>query len=139
LAKYKPTWPERKQLHAIGAGFHFERLAGVPQPSPSLRCSIIPANGTHANALAVAVGYDEEDAFHDALNKAIGGPRRQTPADVLAERDALKARIAELEARLPKAQAPFEPTPATEAAPTRAKAKVFDSNPGDSFPKQAAA
>jgi len=89
------------------------------------------------------VGFEEVDALAGALAAATAatGARPQSPADVVAERDALKAQLEGLmgtptqAAITPMAPAPpiMDPALPTAKPPGRGAARIFDDAPGTSF------
>lgn len=157
MPKHKPTKEERLDLFYLESGYHFDLLVPTRPPElstpgpdgrlppweppnkPTIRCKII--HRLTKEAYAEAIGYEERDALAAAIVAAKAAKRPQTPTDVAKERDALKAKLAELEAKGTPTQAPITPMPPapsimdTDVGPvgTSRKGKPFDTNPGSSF------
>lgn len=137
--KHKPTPDQRLALFRLDAGYHFEVLAGME--GPNLRCTLVDRH--NGKRWASAIGIDETEALAKCLAVANPSDKPQTSADVARERDELKRKLEELQAKGTPTQAPIQPPspapairdeelkPAT--TPRRGAARVFDDNPGDNF------
>ena len=92
MPHFRPTAPQIETLANFKSSYRFDTLA----QSGSIRCTIVDTQT--GNGFACGEGVNEDQAFAAALQNANGSDRPTTPADLVAERDELRKRVAELEA-----------------------------------------